>query len=100
MAYEPMMPTRVVNVGKRQTHDVYIGRGSIWGNPFKIGVDGTREEVIQKYAEYYRNNSELQKRIHELRGQRLGCFCAPKSCHGHFLAAMADKKVEDQMNPK
>jgi Domain of unknown function (DUF4326) len=28
---------------------VYIGRPSILGNPFKIGKDGTREEVGQKY---------------------------------------------------
>jgi len=29
---------------------VYIGRPSLLGNPFKIGKDGTRQEVIQKYG--------------------------------------------------
>ena len=29
---------------------VYIGRPSIWGNPFVIGKDGTRGEVVEKYA--------------------------------------------------
>lgn len=28
---------------------VYIGRPSKWGNPFVIGRDGSREEVIEKY---------------------------------------------------
>jgi hypothetical protein len=29
--------------------DVYVGRPSKWGNPFVIGRDGSREEVIAKY---------------------------------------------------
>lgn len=28
---------------------VYIGRGSKWGNPFRIGRDGDRAAVIAKY---------------------------------------------------
>ena len=43
--------TKVVNKYKH-VYDVYIGRGSKWGNPFVIGKDGTREEVINKYEEY------------------------------------------------
>ena len=31
---------------------VYIGRPSKWGNPFVIGKDGTREEVIAKFKNY------------------------------------------------
>ena len=40
---------------KREPFDKYIGRpmrgyrDEGWGNPFKIGPDGTREEVIEKY---------------------------------------------------
>lgn len=37
----------VVNKYKEE-YDIYIGRGSRWGNPFVIGKDGTREEVIEK----------------------------------------------------
>ncbi len=34
---------------KRKTYDVYIGRPGKWGNPFEIGKDGNRAEVIEKY---------------------------------------------------
>jgi hypothetical protein len=38
------------HVGKRPMPDrVYVGRPSKWGNPFVIGRDGSRDEVIAKY---------------------------------------------------
>jgi hypothetical protein len=70
---------------KRDKHDIYIGRGSKWGNPFKIGKDGTREEVIDKYREYILNKPELLAALPELKGKVLGCWCAPKACHGDVL---------------
>lgn len=42
------MITKVVNLYK-EPYDVYIGRGSPWGNPFVIGKDGDRKECIDKY---------------------------------------------------
>jgi hypothetical protein len=44
--------TTVVNL-KREAYDVYIGRGSKWGNPFVIGPDGDRMEVLAKYREHF-----------------------------------------------
>lgn len=41
---------------KKEPYDIYIGRPGKWGNPFTIGKDGTREEVIVKYEEWIRNN--------------------------------------------
>ena len=76
--------TKVVNKYKH-VYDVYIGRGSKWGNPFVIGKDGTREEVINKYEEYLLNSTELLNSLHELKGKTLGCFCKPKACHGDIL---------------
>ena len=35
---------------KHAKYDVYIGRPSPWGNPFEIGKDGNRQEVVEKYA--------------------------------------------------
>lgn len=69
---------------------VYIGRGSRWGNPFKIGRDGTRDEVITKYAEWY-ETSGLDAFLHEIQGKNLVCWCAPQRCHGHFLLARANR---------
>lgn len=94
--------TRVVRV-KEEKYDVYIGRsGAIvepdvmqkltygyFGNPFRIGPDGTREEVIEKYRAWFKmrikNDSEFRKRIEELRGKTLGCFCKPLACHGDVI---------------
>lgn len=91
VGYAPMIPTRVVNL-RNEKFDVYIGRGSIWGNPFKIGQDGTREEVIEQYKWYILSREDLLDKLPELAGQRLGCFCKPEACHGDYLAFLADDK--------
>ncbi len=65
---------------------VYIGRGSKWGNPYKIGPDGDRDEVINKFIQYLKKRPTLVKEAHrELKGKDLVCFCAPKACHGDIL---------------
>jgi hypothetical protein len=38
---------------------VYIGRPSKFWNPFKIGVDGDRSEVIIKYESWLNSQPEL-----------------------------------------
>ena len=75
---------RVVHC-KRGKYDIYIGRPSKWGNPFNIGPDGSREEVIAKYEQYIRGNRFLMSRLKELEGKVLGCWCSPLPCHGDVL---------------
>lgn len=76
---------------KRHKHDVYIGRPSKWGNPFVIGVDGSRSDVVAKYAQHLANSPELCVAAREeLRGKVLGCYCYPKMCHGNILAYVAE----------
>lgn len=70
---------------KKDHYDVYIGRGSKWGNPFIIGKDGNREEVIKKYHNYILAQPDLINRLPELVGKTLGCYCAPQKCHGDIL---------------
>ena len=83
--------TRVVHC-KRENYDVYIGRPSKWGNPYSIGKDGIREEVIQKYRDYLERSPRLLEDCRqELRGKVLGCWCAPKACHGDILAELANE---------
>jgi hypothetical protein len=88
-------PEQIVHV-KQLPYDVYIGReyddlpASKWGNPFKIGKDGTREEVIAKYEQYLVQNYQLMESLNELRGKTLGCWCKTKEnpdcpCHGDIL---------------
>ena len=82
----------VVNV-RTEGYDVYIGRGSIWGNPFRIGKDGSKDEVIEKYREMILERPDLLRRLPELEGKRLGCFCKPKACHGDVLVELIEGLV-------
>ena len=82
--------TKVVHC-KKEPYDIYIGRPSKWGNPFKIGRDGTREEVLEKYRKYLLSNKQLLRDVFVLKGKTLGCWCKPKGCHGDILAEIADK---------
>jgi hypothetical protein len=83
--------TEVVNIRGSATYDVYIGRPSKFGNPFLVGEDGSREEVISLYREWILTQPELLDALHELKGKRLGCYCAPLACHGDVLAEMAER---------
>ena len=77
---------------KRDPYDVYIGRPGPYGNPFTIGKDGNREEVVEKYAEWVLTQPELLATIRtELNGQVLGCFCAPKLCNGDIIVELINE---------
>lgn len=91
-----MTLTKVVHC-KKKPYDVYIGRPSKWGNPYVIGKDGDRSQVIYKYMMYIfmeiDKNPLLEDEImRELGGKILGCYCYPQRCHGYILAAIADGK--------
>ena len=73
---------------------VYIGRGSKWGNPFRIGRDGDRAAVIAKYERWLADQHNLLRALDELRGRDLVCFCAPKACHGNLLLRLANATRE------
>jgi len=88
------MKTTVVNI-RQSKYDVYIGRAGhghdgTLGNPFSVTRDGGRERAIALYREYFykrlRSDLEFAVQIEKLRGKVLGCFCAPKSCHGDVIA--------------
>lgn len=92
------MPSRFVVHCKKEAYDVYIARAnprnrlkaSIWANPFAIGKDGTRPEVMAKYRKYLMSRPDLLAKIPELKGKMLGCWCAPEACHGDLLAELAN----------
>ncbi len=72
---------------------VYIGRPSIFGNPYIVGVDGSRTEVIEKYRRYLAlNNSLREEVIKQLKGKDLVCWCSPKQCHGDVLIEIANNE--------
>lgn len=87
-------------------NNIYIGRGGVvfidkqrfpklssnFANPFKIGKDGSREEVIEKYRNYIttkiKNDVLLKEELLTLKGKNLGCWCAPEPCHGNVLVEL------------
>lgn len=100
-------PTRVYHVN-RDPFEVYVGRRVWnrpdlapigWGNPYR-GKDLFGQNAVQAYREWIAKQPQLLARLHELRGRRLGCWCAPtggldgdlngRICHGQILAALAD----------
>ena len=83
--------TKIVHC-KKEKYDIYIGRPSKWGNPFEVGKDGTRKEVIEKYKKYILSNKKLLNSLYELEEKTLGCWCKPKPCHGDVLVDLINKK--------
>jgi len=71
---------------------VYVGRGTPWGNPFRVGEHGTREEVLVQFARMLETRADLRQRArHELRGRDLVCSCAPRACHADLWLAIANE---------
>jgi hypothetical protein len=80
------MPPNTVYVGR-------VGHGhNPYENPFKIGRDGTREEVIAKFEVYL--DKKLKENPHfldPLKGKDLACWCPLNlACHADIIL----KKVE------
>jgi hypothetical protein len=101
-------------------NNVYIGRAgvvfldgkrfppwqSVWANPFKIGRDGNRGQVMTKYEKYIREKIDedptLLVDLRELQGKNLGCWCveSPTSnchtnliCHGQILIKILEENT-------
>ncbi len=114
-----MAETRVVRLKRGapagRLCDVRIDRRSMWGNPFIVGaplpVPGLGRIMIHDRAQavnwYWRwlagdpmlkgfmepERRNILARVHELKGRRLGCWCAPELCHGNILALLADGRL-------
>ncbi len=79
--------------------DVYIGRGSKWGNIYtqfphlggSLIIVSSRTEAIQKYKEWILTQPQLiADAKKELRGKNLICYCSPLPCHGDVLLEIAN----------
>lgn len=107
----------VVNLYKDQ-YDIYIGRAGkgqdgYFGNPILVGeyckccrqVHNTPGSTVECYRLYFlhriKTDPEFKTRVLELRGKRLGCFCAPKGgfqatdmirCHGQIIEQWLEKQ--------
>jgi hypothetical protein len=99
---------RVVHC-KVENNCEYIGRPSALGNPFAIGASGTREEVVLKYRNWIisRIKEKDMEIINELKrlkslakkGElKLGCWCAPRACHGDVIKELLERSIRKELN--
>lgn len=82
---------------KRERHHLYIGRPGKWGNPFIVGRHGGRGQCIALYEQWLREQDELIDALDELRGLVLGCWCAPRACHGDVLVRLANASEAERL---
>ncbi len=97
--------TKLVNQKDTKRFDVDIGRGSLYGNHFLIGVDGDREQVVEKYKKYFHKRILTDKTFRDnvlaLKGKTLACWCVPLLCHGYvFIDYLEGTKLSEQRKPK
>ena len=84
---------KVVNIESEEC-DVFIGRPSKWGNPFKIGpANYTREQALDMYKKWIVEQDDLLEQINELKDKTLGCYCKPEDCHGDTLLKLANPQL-------
>jgi hypothetical protein len=106
---EKKIPTRIINLkitkvsnkDNGDSYDVYIGRGTLWGNPYQMGKEGTRDEVIAKFAydfekRFLKLPEKFDENIEKLRGKTLGCHCKPAACHGDVIANYLNSRDDGQ----
>lgn len=71
---------------------IRIDRQTDWGNPYEVDADGSRDEVINWFEEYFAHKRSLHKRLQkDFAGKKvLLCWCYPEACHGNFLLEQLD----------
>lgn len=90
---------RTVHINK-EPYDVYIGRGKggIFGNPFPISEQCTREQVVAMFVDYLLKSPDLIKQVLTLKNKILGCYCAPNLCHGDAIHWLLDNVENELIN--
>ena len=75
----------------------YVGRPTKWGNPYRVGPDGTAADCVKKYRDKIAGNLwsfPTKKDIQLLRGLNLACWCGlDQPCHADVLLEIANEEV-------
>ncbi len=73
---------------------VVVARPSRWGNPFRLGVDGDRDECVARYRQALLGGQlpfSIADVRHELAGRDLACWCPHHlACHADVLLDIAN----------
>lgn len=81
--------TRTVHL-KVEAYTRRIDRRSAWGNPFVLHTPSDPRARVACLLAYVRGFDAADlERVGQLRGEVLGCWCAPRLCHGDVLATLA-----------
>lgn len=91
-----------------------VDRGTLWGNPFKVGKDGTAEQCVRLFRKLLTDgnfdlgsNHKLfvftaERLRKDLGGVNLACWCKPGApCHADVLLEIANSPApqhSDQRN--
>lgn len=80
-------------------HDaVYVGRPTMYGNPFVLKKERDRDKIIVKYAEWIMEDKQRWLREtmrRNLRGKDLVCWCSPQVCHADVILVIANSPNDD-----
>ena len=92
-----MKETTVVNLKTCKDKDVVrIDRTTFFCNPFVMRTETDRPEVLRKYRKYFydrlRKDPVFRRKVLELKGKKLGCWCKPKACHGDVILEYLKQK--------
>ena len=72
-----------------------IDRGSVFGNPFVLDQDGSRDSVCNAYRDHYLpHKPSIIKALPSLAGKVLICHCYPERCHGESLISALQGQTE------
>src|SRR5574337_1336593 len=84
---------------KSKKHDlpaISIMRGTPYGNPFIMGKDGTRDEIVEMFELYARWRMKIQPRwLDRIVDRDVLCCCAPEKCHGDVLVKLAKERKQE-----
>jgi len=99
----------MITIARRNTpRAVYIGRPTPLGNPFVMNDESERDDVCDAYERWF--NEQLAsnashapftlalRHLETLAAHGdliLGCYCAPKRCHGDTIKAYLERKLNE-----
>lgn len=81
--------------GEATVDAVYVGRPSVWGNPFVVGQHGIAGECAAKFRSHLWNDAALLARLPELFDRDLICWCKPNACHADHLLHACEWAMRD-----
>ncbi|CAH7381009.1 conserved hypothetical protein [Vibrio chagasii] len=92
--YTPLITLK--NLKRGENFDLYIGRGTIFGNPYSRADGFSKSECIHNHKYDFEFNllhkvHEIKSKLDTLTVEKLGCHCSPSPCHGDTYIRYANR---------